>query len=77
MYAITTANNKYIVRIAAPEYKQKFLDAIYLHDQLIAIGVPLAKFIMRNLNGQYSPYPSLVMPRLQGGDILIYVLSFP
>jgi hypothetical protein len=67
--AITTHNNEFVIRMTTKEHKNTYEAAIYWQSKLLPIGVPLAKFIATDLEGQYSPYPTLIMQRAPGDDL--------
>ena len=67
--AITTTNNKYVIRMTTKEHKNSYEAAIYWQNKLLPLGVPLAKFIATDLEGQYSPYPTVIMHQAPGDDL--------
>ncbi len=67
--AITAPSNKFVIRMTTNERKSTYEAAIYWQNKLLPLGVPLAKFIATDLDGQYSPYPTLIMQRAPGGDL--------
>lgn len=69
VYAVKTENHEYVLRIASPNQKSKFIAGIDWQEKLIPLGIPLAKFIHTDLNEQYSPFPALLMNRLPGDDL--------
>ena len=75
VYAVKTTNSEYVIRMTDASRKNKFLSAIYWQQKFISLGVPLAKFIKSDLDGEYSPFPSLLMMRLQGDDLINVYLS--
>lgn len=68
VYAVDTEQSAYVVRMTH-KFRDKFVSALYWQEQLIPLGVPLAKFIGQDLDGQYSHFPALLMKRLPGADI--------
>jgi aminoglycoside phosphotransferase (APT) family kinase protein len=68
VYAVDTEQSEYVIRMTT-KFRDKFVSALYWQEQLIPLGVPLAKFIAQDLDGQYSPFPALLMKRLPGADI--------
>lgn len=70
VFAVTTADSEYVIRMTDEGHKQKFVAAIYWQKKLIPLGVPLAEFIQTDLEGKYSPFPALLMKRLQGDDLV-------
>lgn len=69
VFAINTSHSKYVIRMTDKQQKNKFLSAIYWQEKLIPLGVPLAKFIHIDLDGEHSQYPALLMQRLPGDDL--------
>jgi Ser/Thr protein kinase RdoA (MazF antagonist) len=69
VYAVSTANQNYVIRLTTARHKAKFLSADYWQDQLLPLGIPLAPFIAKDLEGELSPFPALVMPKLPGDDL--------
>jgi len=51
-------------------HKHKFHAAIAWQKMLLPLGIPLAEFIKTDLEGKYSPYPSLLMMRIPGDDLI-------
>ena len=70
VYAVKTTDSEYVIRMTDASRKNKFLAAIYWQQKFIPLGVPLAEFIKYDLDGKYSPFPSLLMIRLQGDDLI-------
>ncbi len=68
VYAVDTEQSTYVIRMTH-KFRDKFVSALYWQKQIIPLGVPLAKFIAQDLDGQYSPFPALLMKRLPGADI--------
>ncbi len=68
VYAVDTEQSAYVIRMTN-KFRDKFVSALHWQEQLIPLGVPLAKFIAQDLDGQYSPFPALLMKRLPGADI--------
>ena len=69
VFAIKTTNSEYVLRMTDLDRKSNFISGIYWQEKLIPLGIPLAKFIKSDLNGEYSPFPALLMMRLQGDDL--------
>lgn len=69
VFAIKTSNLEYVLRMTKEANKNYFISAIYWQEKLIPLGIPLAKFIRSDLNGEYSPFPALLMMRLPGDDL--------
>jgi len=67
--AITTTNDEFVIRMTTKERESTFEAAIYWQSKLLPLGVPLAKFIATDLEGQYSPFPTLIMHRAPGDDL--------
>lgn len=70
VFATRTTNAEYVIRMTDTSHKYKFHNAVSWQQLLLPLGVPLAKFINADLDGQYSPYPSLLMMRLPGDDLV-------
>ena len=68
VYAVETKQSKYVIRMTA-KFKDKFISALYWQEQLIPLGVPLAKFIALDLTEKYSNFSSLLMKQVPGKDI--------
>jgi aminoglycoside phosphotransferase (APT) family kinase protein len=68
VYAVDTEQSTYVIRMTH-KFRDKFVSALFWQEQLIPLGVPLARFIAQDLDGQYSPFPALLMKRLPGADI--------
>lgn len=69
VYAVSTENQEYVLRIAQPHRKSKFLAGFHWQEKLIPLGIPLAKFINFDFDEHYSPFPALLMKRLPGDDL--------
>jgi fructosamine-3-kinase len=69
VFDIKTTESEYVIRMTDLNHKNNFISAIYWQEKLIPLGVPLAKFMRSDLDGKYSQYPALLMPRLQGTDL--------
>lgn len=69
VFAVTTKQSDYVIRMTDAAHKHKFIAALYWQNKLLPLGVPLAPFIKTDLEGKYSPYPSLLMHRLAGDDL--------
>ncbi|MDR3478977.1 MAG: aminoglycoside phosphotransferase family protein [Gammaproteobacteria bacterium] len=69
VFAITTTRAEYVIRMTDAQHKKNFISAIDWQKKLIPLGIPLAKFIHADLEGQYSPFPALLMMRLPGDDL--------
>jgi len=69
IFAIKTENSEYVIRMTDLNQKNKFISAIYWQEKLLSLGIPLAKFIQSDLNGNYSKFPALLMMRLPGNDL--------
>jgi Ser/Thr protein kinase RdoA (MazF antagonist) len=65
VYAVDTEQSTYVIRMTH-KFRDKFVSALFWQEQLIPLGVPLARFIAQDLDGQYSPFPALLMKRLPG-----------
>ena len=70
VFGIKTTDDEYVIRMTDNEHKQKFIAAIYWQNKLLPLGVPLAEFIHTDLDGKYSSFPSLLMKRLPGDDLV-------
>jgi aminoglycoside phosphotransferase (APT) family kinase protein len=68
VYAVDTKKSAYVIRMTN-KFRDKFVNALHWQEQLIPLGVPLAKFIAQDLDGKYSEFPALLMRRLPGSDI--------
>lgn len=75
VFAVKTADAEYVIRMTDIRQKAKFLSAIYWQEQLLPLGIPLAKFIDSDLEGKHSPFPALLMMRLPGDDLCNVYLS--
>lgn len=69
VYAVNTPESEYVIRLTDVSQRKKFLSAIYWQNKFIPLGVPLAEFIKTDLDEKYSPFPALLMMRLQGDDL--------
>ncbi|KTD45208.1 Phosphotransferase enzyme family protein [Legionella quinlivanii] len=69
VYAVKTLDAEYVLRMTKETNRKHFISAIYWQEKLIPLGVPLAKFISSDLDGEYSPFPALLMMRLAGDDL--------
>ena len=69
VYDIKTVNADYVIRMTDMAHKNNFITAIYWQNKLLPLGIPLAKFINSDLDGQHSLFPSLLMHRLAGNDL--------
>lgn len=70
VYAVKTKDTEYILRMTNISHKNKFHAAIAWQKMLLPLGVPLAEFIKSDLDARYSPYPTLLMMRLPGDDLI-------
>lgn len=66
VFAVETEHSSYVIRMTDMAYKNTFIAAVNWQNMLLPLGVTLAKFIKIDLEGTYSPFPSLRMHRLQG-----------
>jgi Ser/Thr protein kinase RdoA (MazF antagonist) len=69
VFDIKTTHSDYVIRMTDNQHKNNFISAIYWQEKLIPLGVPLAKFIKSDLQGDYSQFPALLMLRLPGDDL--------
>jgi len=69
VFAVRTTNSEYVIRMTNADHKMKFASAIYWQKKLIPLGIPLAKFIKSDLEGEHSQFPALLMMRLPGDDL--------
>lgn len=69
VFAVKTESLEYVLRMTKETNRNFFISAIYWQEKLIPLGVPLAKFIKSDLNGEYSSFPALLMMRLPGDDL--------
>lgn len=69
VYALKTIDREFVIRMAHEQQKAKFYSAMYWQEKLLPLSIPLAKFIQSDLEGQYSPFPALLMNRLPGDDL--------
>ena len=58
-----------MLRLTKPDYKKSFESAIYWQNKLLPLGIPLAEFIVIDLDGKISDFPALLMHRLPGNDL--------
>lgn len=70
VFAVKTSSSEYVLRMTEFNYKHKFEAALAWQKKLLPIGVPLAKFIKVDIDTKYSSYPSLLMLRLPGDDLI-------
>lgn len=70
VFAVNTTDSEYVIRMTDVNHKQKFIAAVYWQQMLLPLGVPLAEFIKIDLDGKYSQFPSLLMRRLLGDDLV-------
>ena len=70
VFAVTTSDAEYVIRMTDEKHKKKFEAAIYWQKKLLPLGVPLAEFIQTDLDGKYSSFPALLMKRLLGDDLV-------
>ena len=69
VYGIETEENKYVLRMALPEKTILVNSAIIIQEKLLALKIPVAKFIKFDLEGKYSPFLSLLMKCEPGTDL--------
>lgn len=69
VFDIKTVDSEYVIRMTDMQRKNNFISGMYWQEKLIPLGVPLAQFIQSDLQGNYSPFPSLLMMRLPGTDL--------
>lgn len=69
VFATKTRDSEYVIRMTNLDHKNNFISGIYWQEKLIPLGIPLAKFIKSDLDGEHSPFPALLMMRLQGDDL--------
>jgi aminoglycoside phosphotransferase (APT) family kinase protein len=70
VYVVITAATEYVLRMTDFNFKYKFYAALAWQKMLLPLGVPLAEFINSDMEGKHSPYPSLLMMRLPGDDLI-------
>lgn len=70
VFAVSTSDAEYILRMTDFNYKYKFEAALAWQKLLLPVGVPLAKFIKTDLDAKFSLFPSLLMLRLPGDDLI-------
>jgi hypothetical protein len=70
VFEVKTKHSEYVIRMTDVKYRKNFLSAIYWQEKLLPLGVPLAKFIKSDLDGKYSEFPSLLMTRFPGDDLI-------
>lgn len=70
VFAVTTESTEYVLRMTLEKYRKTFLSSIYWQDKFLPVGVPLAKFIQTDMDGKFSPFPSLLMRRFLGNDLI-------
>lgn len=70
VYAVKTLATEYVIRMTDISHKYKFESAIKWQNMLLPLGVPVAEFIQSDLDGKYSPFPSLLMHRIPGDDLI-------
>jgi hypothetical protein len=69
VFDIKTTHSDYVIRMTDNQHKNNFISAIYWQERLIPLGIPLAKFINSDLEGNYSQFPALLLLRLPGDDL--------
>lgn len=70
VFSAKTTSAEYVIRMTDINHQFKFQCAITWQKMLLPLGVPLAEFIKYDLDGKYSPFPSLLMMRLPGDDLI-------
>lgn len=70
VFAVKTSSAEYILRMTDFNHRYKFEAALGWQKILLPIGIPLAKFIKTDIDAKYSPFPSLLMLRLPGDDLI-------
>lgn len=70
VFAVKTTDSEYVIRMTDVSHKEKFIAAIYWQKKLLPLGVPIAEFIITDMDGTYSPFPALLMKRLLGDDLV-------
>lgn len=70
VFEVITASAKYVIRMTDFKHRNNFISAIYWQDKLLPLHIPLATFIQRDLDGRFSPFPTLLMRRLPGDDLI-------
>lgn len=69
VYGIETENNNYVLRLALPEKTILVNSALTIQEKLLALEIPVAKFIKCDLEGKYSPFLALLMKCELGTDL--------
>ncbi len=69
VFALKTSLSEYVLRMTTLEQKKSFISAIYWQEKFLPLGIPLAKFLISDLDGNYSGFPALLMNRLPGDDL--------
>lgn len=70
VYDVVTQTGQCIVaRVARPENQELLADAIYWHQLLKPIGVPLPDIIYADTATSASPFPFMILERLPGEDL--------
>lgn len=70
VFDVKTNTSEYVIRMTDVNYKKNFISAIYWQEKLLPLGIPIAKFIKSDLEGEYSQFPALLMIRLPGDDLI-------
>ena len=70
VFSVKTTSAEYVIRMTDINHKYKFQCATTWQKMLLPLGVPLAEFIKSDLDGKYSPFPTLLMMRLPGDDLI-------
>ena len=67
--ARTDDGEPYVVRLTRPERRADFAGAVYWHERLAPLGVPLPALLHVDPVGELTGFPALVMERLPGTDL--------
>src|SRR5688500_5951552 len=69
VFAINTKDQDFVIRMTTGAHKDVYHAAAYWQEKLLPLGIPLAKFIGKDLNESLSPFPALLMEKIPGDDI--------
>lgn len=69
VYEILALSGRYVLRLTTPEWAESYASAIGLQQMLLRLQMPLAPFLQHDLVGQHSPYPALLISKVEGTDL--------
>jgi Ser/Thr protein kinase RdoA (MazF antagonist) len=70
VYEVSTSSRKYILRMTTPEWISTYESSVMLQQILLPLNIPLVPFLKYDLDGKYSVFPSVLMDKVPGTDLV-------